>query len=118
MADLNPETGLPNELSLGRVLNDLYMAPHEIAALLSSWHAPMRGSPAEAQALADHAAAIVNPVTYDPNLANKPAAAEQKKFVPEKRDYTFFEHSPESEPAPAPTSEPTTPAPDASLTVV
>lgn len=104
MVDLN-SNGVPNELSLGKVLDDLYMAPHEITALLSSWHQSLRGTPTESQALADHAAAISDPVTYNPDLANAPTPPASTAFVPQKHDFTFFGNDPAK--VDAPTVEPT-----------
>lgn len=116
-SELN-ENGLPNELSLGRVLNDLYMAPHEIAALIGSWHAQTRGTPAESQALADHAAAVVDATTYNHDLANQPTPSEPKKFVPEKHEFTFFGNPHETATPPTPMEPTVHDAPSQNLTVV
>jgi hypothetical protein len=79
-SDVNPNTGLPHSVSLGDVLDQIRLAPHEIAsflATLASWH---QGT-AQAELsnkLLDAASAALNPKSYGlsvPTPAAPPAPA-------------------------------------------
>ncbi len=67
MPDINDKTGLPHEMSLGEVLNNIKLAPAEIGAFLSHLGAGFAGGPnSELQAkLNAHATNITNPETYN-----------------------------------------------------
>jgi hypothetical protein len=72
--EINPATGLPHTVSLGRIFDQIRLAPHEISSLLSSWGAAHEGTPqAELSGkLRAAAQATVNPVSYGATPAPTP----------------------------------------------
>jgi hypothetical protein len=64
--DTDPNTGLPRKVSLGSVLDQIMLAPHEIASILTHWSQSHQGSPQAdlPTKLSDAASATLNPKSY------------------------------------------------------